>query len=215
MSKRRHRGYTTELEEKDPGRRGALFRGLTGRKSADVSGTAGETPNLKAMLLAAYGPGKRGGEIDTRAAAKGLGVSQRTVERYVKGEIRNPKPGTLTKLETASRRAATTKAGRARAIEAMRNSPEGKKLLKYGGSITVTGRQGAEGGDGWYIRHCARTMPTDLSTIPPDQIDGLWSAYVDGGDKGASDYLHGLADEHYLNSWTYETISDISIDPPD
>lgn len=212
MSKRRNRGFTPELSETDPGRRNALFRGLSGREGADVGGTPGASPNLKGMLLAAFGPGRRGAEVDTRTAAKKLGVSQRTVERYVRGEIRTPKAGTLAKLTKESRQAASTKAGRRRMIDAVRNSPDGKKLQRYGGKITVSGKQGTSHKDGWYIRHCKRTMPTDQGNIPPDQIEGLWNAYIDGGDKGFSEFLTDLADQHYLPGWTYETIDGINFE---
>lgn len=214
MTKRRHRGFTTSLEQRDPGRRAALFQGLSGRSGADVSGEVapGTAPNLRGMLLAAFGPGTRGGEIDTRTAAKKLGVSQRTVERWVRGDIRQPKPETLGKLVKASRQAATTKAGRARAIKAVRDSKAGKKLQKYGGKITVSGRQGTASKDGWYIRQTKRTIPADQDNLAPEKIEGLWQAYIDGGDQGASAYLTDLADQHYLPGWTYETIDGIDIE---
>ncbi|MFD4247677.1 telomere-protecting terminal protein Tpg [Streptomyces sp. NPDC058525] len=40
----------------------------------------------------------------TRAVATALGISQRTVERYVKNQIRQPKPELATRLETEVRR---------------------------------------------------------------------------------------------------------------
>ena len=62
--------------------RGKVFAALTGRH-ADVSGrTDGDIPG---MLLAVGGPSsKTKSGIDLTKAAKALGVSRRTVERWVK-----------------------------------------------------------------------------------------------------------------------------------
>src|SRR5664279_1619399 len=93
-------GFTTTL-------RSLLFASLTGREG-DVSGQP--TGDVPAMLTAAYGPGPRGG-VHTRAAAADLGVSQRTVQRWVAGEghQRNrPAPEHLRTLARKARQAATT-----------------------------------------------------------------------------------------------------------
>ena len=86
MVGKKHAGFKDNLEA-DEHRRSSLFRGLTGRQGADVSGKAGTSPDLRGMLLAAYGPGARGG-VNTAAAAQDLGVSRRTVERWVAPEGR-------------------------------------------------------------------------------------------------------------------------------
>ena len=64
--------------------RGKLFTALTGR-DADVSGQAGG--DLRGMLMAVGGASRRTKSgIDLTKAAKSLGVSRRTVERWVKTE---------------------------------------------------------------------------------------------------------------------------------
>ena len=64
--------------------RGKLFSAITGR-DADVSGQPGG--DLRGMLMAVGGASRRTQSgIDLTKAAKSLGVSRRTVERWVKTE---------------------------------------------------------------------------------------------------------------------------------
>lgn len=212
--KRRHQGFQTELHE-DPQRRSPLFEGLTELRGADVTGKPGDTPDLKGMLLAAYGPGRRT-EIDTRSAAKDLGVSQRTVQRWLATEehqrTARPKAQNLARLATRSRQAATTQAGRRRAMQAVRQSRKGKALRNFGGKIYITGKQGVEGGGGFYIRYRTIGIPPTGDLVPPADIEGLWAAYERGGEKSVSQWLTDYADQHYAGDWTFETIDDIRVE---
>ncbi|MBF6333646.1 terminal protein [Nocardia transvalensis] len=202
----------------DPGRRGAMFQGLTGRSGSNVSGTAGDVPDIRGMLRAAYGPGPRS-DINTAAAAKGLGVSKRTVERWLAdpssaSKISKPKPATVAKMAKAARQAATTKAGRKRVMKAMRESKEGKRLLKRGGRVRVTGNQGVFGKSAYYIRWRKDVpFPPNQAGMTPAEIEGLWTAYEQGGDKAASQWLTDYAREHYAAGWEFESIERIGYDP--
>ena len=94
--------------------RTSLFSMLTGRQ-ADVSGQVGG--DVRGMLMAVGGASSRtkSGIDLTRAAGK-LGVSRRTVERWVKtaqtGSGQRPSSQHAKTLATKARQAATTKAGR-------------------------------------------------------------------------------------------------------
>ena len=120
--------------------RGKLFAALTGRQ-VDVSGTAGA--DLRGQLMAVGGPsGRTKSGIDLTKAAKGLGVSRRTVERWVKteqtGDGQRPSPGHAKKLATKARQAATTKAGRKAALAS--------STVRQG---VATGHWGSEYLDDW------------------------------------------------------------------
>ena len=215
MVGKKHAGFKDNLEA-DEHRRSSLFRGLTGRQGADVSGKAGTSPDLRGMLLAAYGPGARGG-VNTAAAAQDLGVSRRTVERWVAPEgrqrIAKPKADTLRKLSTKSRQSATTRQGRRAAIKSVRESKQGKSIAKYGATVRIQGKQGVAGGGGFYIRKRSIQIPPDQGGMSPDDVEALWSAYERGGDKELSAWLTEYASNRYVDGWTFESIDDISIDP--
>ncbi|GAB4590026.1 terminal protein [Nocardia sp. IFM 10818] len=201
----------------DPGRRSPMFEGLTGRSGSDVTGNASATPDLRGMLRAAYGPGPRS-DVNTAAAAKGLGVSKRTVERWLAkpsaaSKISKPKADTMAKLTKASRQSATTKAGRQRAMKTMRDSAEGKRLAKHGGRIRVTGVQGVQGNTSYYVRYRSVAFPPTQAGMSPDDIAALQDAYVQGGDKGASEWLTQYARENYTSGWSFESIDSIGFEP--
>ncbi|TFF04352.1 hypothetical protein [Cellulosimicrobium funkei] len=185
--------------------RGRLFQALTGRRGADVSGAGS---NMRGMLLAAFGASRRDpSKPDTAAAAKGLGVSQRTVQRWLAPSTRQhqrPKPATVQKLTTKARQAATTKTGRARAlaqVAAARGLPSG------GFRVGVTGYQGLEL-DPSYAR--VRHVPFDLDS--PELTQGFLNAYVQGGEKGAMGWLTKNVDEIYgVDRWEFGRIDSIDV----
>ena len=178
--------------------RGSIFAGLTGRRGGDVSG--GGEGSVRDQLLAAYGPGRRAGTVNTAAAAKDLGVTQRTVQRWITGageRIRAPRAGTAKKLQTRSRQAATTKRGRAKAIAGRR----GDKYSRYGGLLKVRGDQGTRGNTGYYFRF--RTTAVELS---PEEVEELRTAWVDGGDQGAAGWLQAAWGDKYVDDWNFGSI---------
>ncbi|HEY5856333.1 MAG TPA: terminal protein [Aldersonia sp.] len=180
-----------------------LFRFSTGLPG-DVSGRA--DPSLvRDQLIAAYGPGRRGAAIDTRSAAKDLGVTQRTVERWIAAEGRQratPKPASLQRLATRSRQSATTKRGRAAAVGRMRNTAQGKAKAKYGGKLTIDGHQGVVG-DPKYQRFRAITLE-----LKPDEVEKMWSAYEAGGQKAMMDWIIGRSND-YVQGWVVNRIDDL------
>lgn len=187
--------------------RGQLFSALTGRPEGGVSASG----SLRDKLDAAYGRNARGG-IDTRSAAKDLGVSQRTVQRWIAGEgkqrIAAPRPSVAKALDTKARQSASTKGGRARAVAAFRSSAAGRSMAKKGGVITVSANQGPGKGPG-YQRWRTVDIPTSLFD-GSNQMDALWGAYEAGGDAAARAVIADLAQD-YCAGWEFGEVGSIDI----
>lgn len=182
-----------------------IFQALSGRHPA-TGDPDPERGALTSSLIAAYGTSKRDpSRPNVKAAAKGLGVSERTVQRWIttKGTQQyRPRIATLTKLKTKARQAETTKRGRARAIKQMRAAhPRGIR-------VTLAADQGVSAD---YARH--RTVTFDLDN--PTMSQAFFDAYENGGDAGALSYLTKTSDESYgVSSWWIGSIDHISIQGP-
>jgi hypothetical protein len=175
-------------------RRNTLFQALTGREGAQTSGKA--PGDVKGMLSTLYGTSRRGeSAIDTRAAAKGLGVSQRTVQRWLKADTK-PAGVNLQKLTKKSRQAATTKRGRAATVRRTAN-PDFKK---NGVKVEIRGWQGPTN-DPDYKRN-RRAM----QNLTPEQYEGLLDAYAQGGDEAAMVYVQAVFQDKYVDDWQFNTV---------
>lgn len=185
------------------GLRGRLFAALTGRPEA-VTGAGADVTGL---LQAAFGTGARG-RVNTRAAAAELGVSQRTVQRWIAGEGRQrnrPRADHLKSLRTKARQAASTQRGRRQAIASTRQSARSR----YGARLNIKGVMGPSRAGTDYLRD--RRI---LLQMTPEAVEGLLDAYEQGGDRGLVTWLEGYADREYLEDWTFGTITDFSLDDP-
>lgn len=188
-------GFSSRLRQ-------ALFSGLTGR-GGDVSGRP--DGDLRTLLQTAFGEGRRPGGVDTRAAAEGLGVTQRTVQRWLAGAGRQShgaSPEHMKAIARKARQAASTQAGRRAATAAVRQGP----LPRTGARLTVRGMQGPMRSGSDYRR--TRAVDFDLE---PGDVDGLLSAYERGGDRAAVGWLEGHADATYVADWSFESIDDLSL----
>src|SRR5271166_1123510 len=136
-----------------------FWRGISGLRDADV----GERTNTKGMLQAAYGKGPRGGEVDTKKAAKDLGVSPGTVRRWVRG-TQQPSADHLKTLQSAARKASTTKTGRRGARSSFRTSEQGRKALDRGATIHISGYQAPSGYEHELDRLCSQPLRECLRT---------------------------------------------------
>ena len=196
---------------KDPGRRSKIFGALTGRSGASVS-SGRAAPDVRGLLLAAYGLNKRGG-LNTADAAKDLGVTQRTVQRWVATEgrqrIGKPKADTLQKLAKKSRQAATTQRGRKAALASFRGTPKGKALANRGGHLRIRGHQGPSAAGKTYKRD--RQIQLELT---PADVEAMWSAFEQNGDEGVSKWMTNHADEQYVAGWEFERSDEMGIDRP-
>ncbi len=181
-----------------------LFQSLTGRAGADVSGSP--EGNLRGMLLAAFGPSRRdSSRPDTRTAAKSLGVSQRTVERWLADPGKQhyrPRAASLEKVTKRARQASSTKRGRERAVRQARQAGVGHP---EGARVSITGDQGPE-------KQYARFRSTNFDLDDPGLSDGFVQAYIDGGDQGAMGYLRDNADAAYgMDRWHFGSLDDVSV----
>ncbi len=182
-------------------RRTAIFRALTGNTHADV----GSGKDTAGMLRTVYGTTRRGEfTVDTREAAKRLGVSQRTVQRWLKG-THAPSTDHLKQLQTRSRQAVTTKRGRARAIRRATTGINAQAREK-GANIRVAGNQGPAGGDLGYARD--RITARNLS---PQEYEALLNAYAEGGDTAALEHMQSVWSQKYVDGWAFNSVQDMRL----
>lgn len=195
----------------DVGLRSTLFTSLSGLSGAapDASG------DLRGKLLAIGGASSRTRSgIDLTRAAQRLGVTRRTVERWVKsasGEGGQAQKPSVTHAQTIARRArqaATTKAGRKAALADRRQA-----MGRRGARLSITAMQGPR--DPVYRR--LRTVAVDLD---PDQLERMIDAYEAGGDRGfmnwATNHLghdDGSGLPGYVEEWQFGHVSDVDLDP--
>lgn len=185
--------------------RGKIFTALTGRH-ADVSGkTDGD---LAGMLLAVGGPSSNTQSgVDLTKAAKALGVSRRTVERWMKtsqtGTGQHPSPGHAKTLAAKSRQAATTKAGRLAALGG------GQPIGPRGARVSITGVQGPVAAGKTYLRF--RTTQLDLD---PADAQAMIDAWVQGGDKGFMTWAKNHWDAEYVPDWDFSTVDQLDVQGP-
>jgi transcriptional regulator with XRE-family HTH domain len=179
--------------------RQTYFRAISGRREADVTGQAG----AKEMLLAAFGRGARGAAVNAKAAADKLGVAVSTIRRWAAG-TQKPSAAHRDALQTASRQAATTKAGRKAATADFRSSTQGQKALTGGTSLWISGNQGVGGSDSDdYTRD--RTV---AQAIDVDDVAAMLLAYEEEGDEGLHDWMRQVMHDKYVADWGFITIDD-------
>lgn len=177
----------------------SIFQGLTGRPGATTGGS------VRDMVISAFGTNKRGGP-NTRAAAEQLGVSQRSVQRWIAGEDRKqrnaPRSDRLSTLRIKARQAATTKKGRKASLDQSRARFAGRKSAK----LTTHGLQGPEGGGKGYTR--MRTVSVELSGT---DVDAMFDAYERGGDAAVTQWLEQHHSANYVPGWTFESIQSLKV----
>ncbi|MEA5457318.1 XRE family transcriptional regulator [Sinomonas sp. JGH33] len=180
-------------------RRTTFFAAITGHEHAEVSG---KSTNVGEMLRTAYS--RPDGTVDTRAASKALKVSQRTVQRWVKG-TQAPKGENLSKLQKGSRKAATTKAGRAQAVQKQKKSAFAQK----GAKLTIRGNQGVPGTN--VLGQTYKRFRNASLQLTPQEYQDLLDAYAEGGDSGIHAYLESEFSAKYgAGAWEMTYISEIN-----
>lgn len=185
--------------------RQTYFRAVSGRREAEVTDQA----SAKGMLQAAFGRGKRGATVNAKAAARKLGVAVSTVRRWAAGK-QKPSQDHLDALQTESRKAATTKAGRKSATDDFRSSSHGHAALINGGTLRISGNQGPGGNvSDAYTRDRSVTFPVGV-----DDIEAMLRAYEEDGDQGLHAWLTDVAEKNYLADWGFITIEDFGFGPP-
>lgn len=185
--------------------RETLFNRLTGR-DGDVSGST--EGDVAGQLLAVGGASSRTRSgIDLTAAAQRLGVSRRTVERWVRtsetGTGQRPSAGHATSLARRARQSATTKAGRRAALQ---GSSVRQAVTSRGARVSIDARQGPG-------RDYTRKRVTQLDLDPAD-AEAMMNAWENGGEKGFMSWATGHWDGDYLEGWTFTDVDDISVGRP-
>lgn len=175
--------------------RSVLFGALTGHGKAAVSGTSND---VRSMLATVYGSSRNANGVDTKEAARRLGVRQRTVQRWIRGD-NAPSEEHLKALRTRSRQAATTKRGRARAIK---RAIAGQRITPGGVRVKVAGTQGPSG----YLRD--RGIQQKLT---PEEYQGLLEVYSQGGDNAALDYLQNVLSDKYVDDWRFGNVNGFQV----
>jgi transposase InsO family protein len=155
------------------------------------------------MLLAAFGRGVRGAAVNAKAAAAKLGVAVSTVRRWAAG-TQQPSAAHRDALQTASRQASTTKAGRQSATADFRSSAHGQKALTDGTSLWISGNQGVGGADSdQYTRDRTVTQAIDV-----DDVEAMLRAYEEEGDEGLHDWMRQVMGDKYVADWGFISIDD-------
>lgn len=176
----------------------ALFEGITGQKFDTVSS------DTRSMLQFLF-PGNDRYPIDTKAAAKKLGVSRGTVQRWARG-AQNPRAAMAKAITKRVTQSMTTQRGRSQMV---------KRMQAQGGlpdkqrTIRVQGVQGPTGDpNNWdYLRDGYSNL--DMS---PEEQQRFYEAWVQGGDAGATNYLTGIynSPDRYVDGWQFHGIKGIS-----
>lgn len=183
--------YTPALRDK-------IFAFVTGRSGAEAT----HTGDVRSSLIAAFGSSKRDSERpDTAAAAKALGVSQRSVQRWLGGG--GIRPTHAKALQRQARQAMTTKRGRARAMAASRAAGTAAKPRNRT-AIKVGGRQGVTSG----LEHNYRPRECAVGVTDAD-VAAMQNAWVDGGEHGAMAWMQSHFDEHYTDQWHIRSVEDV------
>lgn len=190
-------------------RRQALFEALTGRTDHSLDRTA--PTDVAAMLMSRFAYEYRGEQrVNTADAAKFLGVSRRTVQKYLKQGRMPDKSPAYKKLRLAIRQQVTRKAGRqATVAEARRKAAA--SLEKNGGvRLKVYGMQGPPPSS----KEDLRRVRNSYHEISGDQFEQMLDAYVDGGDQAMQDWLQDTfaGEGGYLPDWTISSIDRLDIE---
>lgn len=184
-------------EPVSPQLREQMFSFLTGR-----NGVGAASGDLDAQLISAFGASRRDtSRPDTAAAAKKLGVSQRSVQRWlagggVRGDHRE-------KIQRTARQAMTTKRGRARALRDSAKAggakrPRGRTGIKLGGRQGVT--------SDLEVNYRARECTVGITDADVEAMQNIW---VNHGEQGAAAFLQSHYDEHYAAGWHIQEVESL------
>jgi len=192
--------------------RQAVFTALSGQ-AGDVSGKV-DGPLLD-MLRSVGGQSKRTQSgIDLTAAAAKLGLSRRSVERWVRSDLK-PSADHAMLLAKKSKQAATTQAGRREATAERRVAATAARRVR----VSITGMQGPnipakfrnqDHRDRGYIR-----LRTTQMVLTPEDAQAMYDAYERAGHKGFMDWAQQHWGANYLEDWSFLEVKDVRLDGHD
>lgn len=172
----------------------AIFEGITGQSLPEVS------RDTRSMLKFLF-PGQSDRyPIATKLAAQKLGVSQGTVQRWIRG-AQNPRATITQEITKRVRQSVTTKRGRTQLAKRMKAQLPAKTR-----TIRIQGLQGptTDPTNNDYLRDGFSNF--DMS---PEEQQKLYDAWANGGDTAATEYLTGLYDTRYLDGWQFHGIKGV------
>lgn len=183
-------------EQRTPAFGVSVFTALTGRPTAEGGGR-----DVRSQLITAFGASPRDpSRPDTAAAAKALGVSQRSVQRWVAGQGISARHQST--VARRARQAMTTKRGRARVLA--QTSGAGRPPGRKGQGLFVGGVQGVRSS----IMDNYRDRETGV-VLSESDLEDLRQTWAEHGDAGASAWLHQHWDSHYVGGWHFSEIDDV------
>lgn len=169
----------------------ALFHNVMVDGEGDPTGTSTDPRDL---VLAAFGRTRRGA-VDTSSAATELGVTQRSVARWLKGD-RKPTPEHLKTMRKKARQTSSTKAGRSKAAAKARQPTR----PVY---ITITGEQGPTD-----YERADRSVTNQLTKA---EILALRAAYIAGGEQAVMSWIADWMSRNYVPDWNFQAVTDIEL----
>ena len=154
-------------------------------------------PNLQRMLTEVYGTG-RGGRPNTKAAAADLGVSQRTVQRWVTNASQRNKvnPEKLAQVEQKLRAKRDSPEHRRAQLSQARE----KRLRRSGAQVRFNGRVS--------VSSDRRKRKIEYR-FTGDQLDPVIDAYLQGGEQGARQAFEDMLNDYYAEGLGIDSIDSL------
>ncbi|WP_270367018.1 helix-turn-helix domain-containing protein [Microbacterium algeriense] len=181
--------------------------GTGGAEASDVAKHLRTLYSTTRTITTPGGVKKTVTSISKADAAKALGVSVRTVQRWLKGD-HNPKKTTMDAIRKKARQAITTKRGRQQMV---RRARANQSIPGSWVKVAVSGRQGPlDASDPHYARD--RTIQ---QKITPEEYENFRNAWAMGGDVAAREYLESVLSARYLPDWKIGHISSMNVNGVD
>ena len=181
--------------------------GTGGAEASDVAKHLRTLYSTTRTVTTSGGIKKTVTKISKIDAAKSLGVTVRTVERWLKGD-HSPRKATMDTLKTKARQAVTTKRGRQQMV---RRARANQKISGSWVKVAVSGQQGPT--DAW-DPHYGRDR-TIQQTITPEEYENFRNAWATGGDVAAREYLEAVLSARYVPDWKIGRITSMSVNGVD
>lgn len=176
----------------------SIFTALTGRADS----TASNANRIATMLLAVGGTSTRTKSgINLTAAANALGVSRRTVERWVSG-TQAPSPKHSEALDKAAA-PDERRQGLARR-QGLRGSPAAARMLGAPSTLRISAQQGPS--EKAYMRNRSVSVLLD-----PQDSAGMLAAWEQDGEAGFRAWATGFFSENYVHDWQFGDIDDVDL----
>lgn len=167
--------------------------------SEAVTRTQADTtpPNLQMMLTEVYGAG-RGGRPNTKAAAADLGVSQRTVQRWVTNASQRNKVSAakLAQVEQKFQTKQNSPTHRRTQLSPARE----KRLRTTGAKVRFNGTVS--------VSSDRRKRKIEYR-FTGDQLDPVIDAYLQGGEKGARQAFEDMLNDYYAEGMGIDSIDSL------